>query len=238
MTNDQYSVAVPFYDLWHEDGHVREIRELLPPLLHGVRGAVLEIGAGTGLITELIARETRGEIFAVEPSPGMRSVLLSRLAARPDLLARVTVLPQDALSVDLAEPVEVVVMIAVLNGFTPQDRERLWPALARRLRPGGLLLLNHRDRPMPVPGEPELMGSYRVGRHHYEILGQVLEAGGERVTSRFRYRIRQGDHLISEDEVVTESHRVPAARLEAELEAAGFVPDTAPDGMRAWRLAK
>ncbi|MDF2709344.1 MAG: hypothetical protein K0R62_4996, partial [Nonomuraea muscovyensis] len=77
MTNDQYSVAVPFYDLWHEDGHVREIRELLPPLLHGVRGAVLEIGAGTGLITELIARETRGEIFAVEPSPGMRSVLLS-----------------------------------------------------------------------------------------------------------------------------------------------------------------
>ena len=43
-------ISVPFYDLLQEDGHVPVIREQLPPLLAGVRGSVLEIGAGTGLI--------------------------------------------------------------------------------------------------------------------------------------------------------------------------------------------
>ena len=76
-------IAVPFYDLLQEDGHVPVIREQLPPLLAGVRGSVLEIGAGTGLITTALAEWTPAEIFALEPSAGMRAVLLSRLSSRP-----------------------------------------------------------------------------------------------------------------------------------------------------------
>ncbi|MEV0202309.1 class I SAM-dependent methyltransferase [Nonomuraea sp. NPDC050691] len=237
MSNDQYSVAVPFYDLWHEDGHVPEIRELLPPLLKGVRRSVLEIGAGTGLITRVIARETPAEVFAVEPALAMRSVLLSRLSEDPALLERVTVLPCGAHDVNLDEPAEAVVMISVLYGFGPAERERLWPVLARQLEPGGLLLFNHRERALPEPGEMELMGSYRVGRHTYQVRGQVLEVSGE--TSRYRhlYQITHNGDLISEDEVLGETHRPSTARLRAELEAAGFVPDDAPDGMQAWRRA-
>jgi 16S rRNA A1518/A1519 N6-dimethyltransferase RsmA/KsgA/DIM1 with predicted DNA glycosylase/AP lyase activity len=65
-----------------------------------VKPSILEGGAGTGLITTSLAGWTPAEIFALEPSPGMRAVLPSRLSSRPELLSRVTVLPGDALSVN------------------------------------------------------------------------------------------------------------------------------------------
>jgi ubiquinone/menaquinone biosynthesis C-methylase UbiE len=65
-------ISFPFYDLLQENGHVPEIRTKLPPLLAGVRRSILEIGAGTGLITTSLADWTPAEIFALEPSAGMR----------------------------------------------------------------------------------------------------------------------------------------------------------------------
>ncbi len=72
-------ISFPFYDLFQENGHVPEIRKKLPPLLAGVRRSVLEIGAGSGLITTSLAEWIPAEIFALEPSAGMRAVPLSRL---------------------------------------------------------------------------------------------------------------------------------------------------------------
>ncbi|MBB6554292.1 class I SAM-dependent methyltransferase [Nonomuraea rubra] len=238
MHDDTYAPAVPFYDLWHEDGHVPVVRELLPPLLADVRRSVIEIGAGTGLITELLLRVTPAEIHAVEPSLGMRSVLVSRLATDPEALRRVTVLPCGALDVDVDEPAEAVVMISVLQSFPAAERAGLWRVLGSQLEPGGRLVFNWRDRAPAVPGEPRVMGSYEVGRHTYEIAGQVLEAEGERVTSRFRYRIRRRDVLISEDELVTTAHWPSGDVLVAELKEAGFEQGDAPDGMQVWRMPK
>ncbi|MFI7700043.1 class I SAM-dependent methyltransferase [Nonomuraea sp. NPDC049480] len=235
MTEDHYSLAVPFYDLWHEDGHVPLVRELLPPLLKGVRRSVVEIGAGTGLITRLIARETPAEIYAVEPSLGMRSVLVNRLAEDPELLSRVTVLPCGALDVQVDEPVEAIVMISVLQSFDAGQRAELWRVLARQLEPGGLLIFNWRERSVRGPGELETVGSYQVGRHVYEVAGQVLEVAGESVTARHVYRVRHRGVVISEDEVVSTGHWPSGGRLAAELEAAGFARDEAPEGMEAWR---
>ncbi|MFB4277788.1 MULTISPECIES: class I SAM-dependent methyltransferase [unclassified Nonomuraea] len=236
MYEDNYAVAVPFYDLWHEDGHVPEIRELLPPLLADVRRSVIEIGAGTGLITELIARVTPAEIYALEPSLGMRSVLVSRLAHDPDAVRRVTVLPCGALDVEVDEPVEAVVMISVLQSFPAAERAELWRVLARQLEPGGRLVFNWRDRGARVPGEPAVMGSYQVGRHTYEIAGQVLDVAGESVTSRFVYRIRQRGVVISEDEVTGTSHWPATEVLVSELKEAGFAAEDAPEGMQVWRV--
>ncbi|MGP3910247.1 class I SAM-dependent methyltransferase [Nonomuraea sp. 10N515B] len=238
MDEDHYSLAVPFYDLWHEDGHVPMIRELLPPLLKGVRRSVMEIGAGTGLITRVILRETPAEVYAVEPSFGMRSVLLNRLAEDPDALSRVTVLSCGALEAEADEPVEAIVMISVLHSFDAEQRAELWRVLRRQLEPGGLLLFNWRERATPVPGEPEVVGSYRVGRHTYEIAGQVLAVAGETAKTRYFYRVKQRGVMISEDVVVSESHWPARERLVAELEAAGFTRDGAPDGLEAWRLTK
>ncbi|MFI7634288.1 class I SAM-dependent methyltransferase [Nonomuraea sp. NPDC049400] len=234
--DENYSLAVPFYDLWHEDGHVPLIRELLPPLLKGVERSVIEIGAGTGLVTRVIAQETPAEIYAVEPALGMRSVLVNRLAEDPELLRRVTVLPCGALDVEVDEPVEAIVMISVLQSFPAEQRAELWRVLARQLEPGGRLVFNWRERAVPVPGDLEVMGSYEVGRHTYEVAGQVLEVAGESVTSRFVYRIRQRGVVVSEDEAVVTNHWPAEERLVSELEAAGFSRDAAPEGMEVWRL--
>jgi SAM-dependent methyltransferase len=144
-------ISLPFYDLFAEDGHVPKIRESLSPLLTGVRRSILEIGAGTGLITTSLAEWTPAEIFALEPSAGMRAILLSRLSSRPELLDRVTVLPCDALSVTLDEPAEAVVMINVMYALEPDYRKRLWPVLAASLETAGLLVFTWRDGGPPAP---------------------------------------------------------------------------------------
>ncbi|MFE3449120.1 hypothetical protein ACFXJ8_09310 [Nonomuraea sp. NPDC059194] len=65
MTFDAYAVAVPFYDLWHDDGHVPDVREKLPPL---VSGSVLEIGAGTGTGENTVIGEDVVESATHRPS--------------------------------------------------------------------------------------------------------------------------------------------------------------------------
>lgn len=129
-------ISVPFYDLFHESGHVPRIRASLPPLLAGVRGSILEIGAGTGLLTRTLADVTQAEVFALEPSAGMRAVLLSRLGSRPELLGRVTVLPCDALSVRLDEPAGAVVVISE-EEITGCAYRPPWDVLRRELTDAG-----------------------------------------------------------------------------------------------------
>jgi hypothetical protein len=151
-------VSAPFYDLFHDSGHVPKIRAALPPLLAGVRGNIVEIGAGTGLLTTSLADLTPAEIFALEPSASMRAVLLSRLSSRPELLSRVTVLPCDALSIRLDEPAQAVVMINVMYAFEPDYRRRLWPVLAGVLETGALLVFTWRDGGSPAPHQAHVRG--------------------------------------------------------------------------------
>jgi hypothetical protein len=129
-------------------------------------------------------------------------------------------------------------MISVLHNFSAPERARLWRVLGGLLEPGGRLVFNWRDRVAAVPGELEVMGSYQVGRHTYEVAGQVLEAGGESVTSRFVYRTRRGETVLSEDEVVSTGHWPSGERLAAELVEAGFVRGEAPEGMQRWDFRK
>ncbi|MER5326656.1 class I SAM-dependent methyltransferase [Streptosporangium roseum] len=230
-------ISLPFYDLFHENGHIPEAREKLPPLLAGIRRSILEIGAGTGLITTSLADWTPAEIFALEPSAGMRAVLLSRLNARPELLKRVTVLPCDALSVELDEPVEAMVMINVMYALEPDYRKRLWPVLATRLEPGGLLVFTWRDGGPPAPRPLQELESQQVGRHTYTVLSEILETSEEACEARYLYRITEGDRVISEEEIVGSAYRPVWETIEGELVGAGFVQADAPEGFLAWRLA-
>ncbi|MFE3455677.1 class I SAM-dependent methyltransferase [Nonomuraea sp. NPDC059194] len=230
-------ISLPFYDLLHEDGHGPAVREKLPSLLAGVRRSILEIGAGTGLITTSLAEWTPAEIFALEPSTGMRGVLVSRLSGRPELLKRVTVLPCDALSVDLDAPVEAMVMINVMYALEPDYRKRLWPVLAGQLEPGGLLIFTWRDGGAPAPHPLQESGSRQVGRHTYTVLSEILESSEEACEARYLYRITQGDKVVSEEEIVGHAYRPVRKTIEEELLGAGFVQAVAPEGFLAWRLA-
>jgi SAM-dependent methyltransferase len=228
-------VCVPFYDLFHERGHVPQIRANLPPLLTGVKRSILEVGAGTGLITTSLAEWTPAEIFALEPSPGMRAVLLSRLSSRPELLSRVTVLPGDALSVKLTEPVEAAVMINVMYAFEPDYRRRLWPVLAACLAPGGLLVFTWREGGPPAPGPLRELASCQVGRHTYTVLLEILASESEAWHARYLYRITEGSQVLAEEEITGYSYRPAWPVLRRELTDAGFTQVQGAERLLAWR---
>jgi SAM-dependent methyltransferase len=230
-------ISLPFYDLFAGDGHVPRIRESLAPLLAGVRRSILEIGAGTGLITTSLAEWTPAEIFALEPSAGMRAILLSRLSSRPELLDRVTVLAGDALSVRPGGPVEAVVMINVMYALEPDYRRRLWPVLAASLDTGGLLVFTWRDGGPPAPRPLKELISRRVGRHTYTAWSEILSSGAEAYRARYLHRITEGGKVISEEEITGYAYRPPWNVLEGELVTAGFTQAEGAEGLLAWRLA-
>lgn len=230
-------LSPPFYDLFQEDGHIPRVRKNLPPLLSGVQRSILEVGAGTGLITTSLADWTPAEIFALEPSIAMRGILLSRLATRPDLLDRVTVLPCDALSVRLDEPVEAVVMINVIYALEPDYRRQLWPVLAASLEPGGLLVVTWREGAPPAPRPLQELISRKVGRHTYSAWSEILDSDEEAWHARYLHRITEGDKVISEEEAVGYGYKPPWNVLSHELVTAGFTQTEGADGLLAWRLS-
>jgi trans-aconitate 2-methyltransferase len=93
---------------------------------------ILDVGCGTGRVTEaLLALAPRGRVLAIDASRDMVELAAERLRGR----ARVW--REDALELMLEEPVDLVFSTATLHWVT--EHERLWPVLARALRPGGRL---------------------------------------------------------------------------------------------------
>ncbi len=96
------------------------------------RATVLDVGCGTGRVTELLpALVPDGRILAIDASAEMAELASRRLGA----LAEVRCL--DVLDLDLEAAVDAVVSTAALHWVL--DHERMWRRLARALRPGGRL---------------------------------------------------------------------------------------------------
>ena len=93
---------------------------------------MLDVGCGTGRVTEaLLELVPRGRILAMDASADMVALARRRLGDRAELWC------QDALDLDLDEPVDAILSTATLHWVT--DHDRLWARLARALRPGGML---------------------------------------------------------------------------------------------------
>ncbi|WP_282085338.1 Gfo/Idh/MocA family oxidoreductase [Streptomyces tendae] len=132
-------------------------------------GPVVDIGAGTGLVTEAVARaRPDAEILACEPAVGMRAVLTSRVFSDPDLRSRVTVTADAAPDLDLPERVSVVLLCGVLGHLDADGRALLWRRLNRRLAPGGLVVVELMQFEAPSPLSETRLATATAGRHRYE----------------------------------------------------------------------
>ena len=112
---------------------------------------VLDLGAGTGRVTEALQR-AEVDVIAVEPDPAMRAAMLERVFG-------VAVLAGSAEDIPLPdERLDAVVAGQAFHWF---DQERAHPEIARVLKPGGVLAAMWNTDDVRVPWVAEF--SERAG---------------------------------------------------------------------------
>ncbi|SEJ34602.1 class I SAM-dependent methyltransferase [Demequina mangrovi] len=99
-------------------------------LLEGVTGRVLDLGAGTGKLTEAIHRCRHAEVVAVDPDPVMLATLEAHVPRVPTMRGTAEEIPLEDGSVD------AVVMGQAWHWVDP---EAAATEIARVLAPGGVL---------------------------------------------------------------------------------------------------
>lgn len=137
MTLDYDSLAVHRWML--RDGprmqaFSRALRDVVRPGM-----VVLDVGAGSGVLSLMAARAGAARVYAVERTPVAR--LARQLVGRNGLTGVVQVAEADILQVSLPEPVDLIV--SEWLGTIGVDENLLYPVLLARdrwLRPGGLML--------------------------------------------------------------------------------------------------
>jgi len=196
---------------------------------------VLDLGAGLGTFTEMLAQNGR-QVVALEPDAVFHPGLHDRFGGRPD----VTVLELDASALDLAileEPFDSVVCFNVLEHID-DDVDTLRRVRAV-LRPGGALLLL-------VPAHPSLYGAVDRAvahrrRYRREPLRRLLnDAGLATEELRFVNPVGAAGWLVSSR--VLRREQIPDGplavfdRLVPVLRAADRIP--LPFGLSLWVVAR
>ena len=100
---------------------------------------VLDVGAGSGILSMFAARAGAARVYAVERTP--IAGLAQQLAAANEVADTVTVIHGDVIDIELPEPVDVIVS-EWLGGFGI-DEGMLAPVIAARdrwLKPGGVMI--------------------------------------------------------------------------------------------------
>lgn len=225
---DLYAVNAEWYDavaaqMWSALGPALE--QVLAPLSTS-RGTVVDVGAGTGLGTRILAGAAPTcEVVAIEPSPALRVGLMSRIMADPDLQERVTVLPTDSDGAAASLPSSLAGLLAVnmIGHLDAAARTRLWQLLGSRLDPDGIAVVG-----LQPPGRPEVVperdfAGQRVGRRVYAGSARAEPAAPRQVTWHMRWTVSSDDDgLIEERTAKSTWWTVSASDLERETAAEGL----------------
>ncbi|AUG75369.1 hypothetical protein CFP65_0402 [Kitasatospora sp. MMS16-BH015] len=235
-----YTVSAEFYDILQAetDRHLAEQR--FTEAAVRARHAILDVGAGTGIVTEVLLRASSVPVHAVEPAPAMRAALLSRLAhLGADRRARVTVHTEPVSTAGLAAVADLAVASNMIACLEPATRRATWKALAAALMPGGLLLFDPPPAALPAGAETVgRLGPVRVGPDLYSAeVTRRPDRGILRTV--FTYRVEREQEVLREAQEAFDMWPTPPGQLAEELQAHGLQLVRAPssDLMAARRPA-
>ncbi|GAA1970249.1 class I SAM-dependent methyltransferase [Kitasatospora viridis] len=162
-----------------------------------LRGAdVLDVGAGTGIATRLLA-ERGARVIAVEPSAGMAAQLHAVSPQIPVVKGVGDELPCHDASADL---------ITYAQAFHWTDPAKSLPEALRVLRPGGALVLfwNLKDRSVEWLAEQERRHAAALpSYHYYGVMNAVTEPLSRHPFRVVNERLRW-ERTITVDDVITD----------------------------------
>jgi SAM-dependent methyltransferase len=231
---DPYARTAPFYDvmassLWASLGPALE------SLLVGVdptAGPVIDLGAGTGRSTVVIADSVKqGEVWAVEPSPSMRAMLLGHLGWRADLWDRVTVVAGDALRFEWPRQVAAVVACNMIGHLDVGERGALWERLATTVAEGGFAVIGLQPPGRPARLDRTEMTSVDVGHHRYVGLAEAEPTGPRSMRWTMTYRKVAGPTVLEEAVNTFDWWTVDVDDIRDEVTGAGLTVDARGEGL-------
>jgi SAM-dependent methyltransferase len=216
---DYYSPSAEFYDMVA----VRHTASSGPPLARVLTGTdtghgpVLEIGAGTGRITEVVAATLPdAEILAAEPSSVMRAQLMARVARDPDLRRRVTVVDGSAQDMPLPDRLSAVVVFGVAGHLTRPERTALWRRLADRLPEGGPIVVELMGVAAPRSIPPAMSLRETIGDQTYEWWIGGEPAGGDTMRFTTTWKVLRAGRVVREVSDTYDWHTLDVAQLARE----------------------
>lgn len=224
---DSYAATAEFYDLLQGTQYVAVAERLIARWLGTPTAGVLDVGAGTGLATELLARTTTVPVYAVEPAAPMRTVLLSRLAGRPDLLDHVRVHAAPVQELGLVGVADAALCLNTMGCLDGSERSAVLAAIATALVPDAVLIVQR--PPATVAATLRRLPSWHLGGDVYggEVTGTPL--GTDRVQWRFTYRVTRDGVLLRTVEEAFTGYATPYESFDEELARAGFTPSAVDD---------
>lgn len=224
-----YDVTAEFYDVLHATEQLRVTGRLLDRWLGSPRSAVIDVGAGTGLGSALLARRCDVPVHAIEPSRSMRGVLLSRLAGQEELLSRVHVHTAPVQRLNLHDEADFTLCLNTMGTLDSAERADALAALARAMTHGGRLVIQR--PPTDIVESRSLLPSWSLGDEIYggEVASTPVSDGV--IEWRFTYRVTHGDILTRQEQETFHGYVVPADAFDQELTRAGFsiVGNDTPD---------
>lgn len=205
----EYAVSAEFYDLLQADGDRRAALRRFAGPARDARLAIVDAGAGTGIVTEVLVGAAAVPVHAVEPSAAMRAGLLARLARLgADERARTTVHAATVAACGLREVADLAVAANLVAVLEPADRRAAFRALARALVPGGVLLFDAPPPAVPEREETWRLGPVRLGADSY--CAQVTSTPDRGIVRLcFAYRVERDGVLLREAREDSTSGRSP-----------------------------
>lgn len=204
---DYYTPTAEFYDLVGVQRWTGS-NPLLAAALKDIdtgHGPVLDLGAGTGRATEVIARALpHARVHAVEPNPAMRTALTSRVVRDDDLRRRVTVVAGTAQQAELPDRLSAAVLCGVVGYLDRAERADLWRRLVPRLPAGAPIVVELMMISAPQSVAPMRVSATRLGEQDYEAWLSGEPCGPDRMRWSATWRVLRDGETVREVDVTHE----------------------------------
>ncbi|QHA08298.1 methyltransferase domain-containing protein [Streptomyces broussonetiae] len=227
--NSDYAVTVEFYDLLQAESDRRRAERRFTEAARRARHAIVDVGAGTGIVTEVLLAVSAAPVHAVEPAPAMRAALLMRVARlEADQRARLTLHCEPIEEFRLEAVADLAIASNIIACLSPATRRAAWQAISRVLLPGGLLLFD--PPPARLPTRRDTVGRLGPVRIGPDLYTAVVTREPDRgiVRTVFTYQVERNGRILRQAQESFAMWPASSFRLGTELEAAGLQVVQAP----------